>query len=143
MVRARLGDSKTGPLTLWLGSEAELLAGLSRAEGATHVFPEDLTKERLRPFWRGVRAEAGLPGLRIHDLRHTWASQSVMNGMGLTIVGQQLGHQKRETTAVYAHLDAAALSDAAALAAHVMVNAMGFRACAPSLPDGSGVLPGH
>lgn len=55
MVPARLGDSKTGPLTLWLGSEAELLAGLLRAKGATHVFPEGLTEDRLRTFWRGGR----------------------------------------------------------------------------------------
>ena len=134
---ARLGDSKTGPRTLWLGTEAaELLAGLPRAEGAARVFPEDLGKDRLRTFWRGVREEAGLPGLRIHDLRHTWASQGVMNGVGLTTVGRLLGHRKRETTAVYAHLDDAALRDAAAQAAGAIANAMGFRACAPTLPEG-------
>lgn len=134
---ARLEDSKTGPRTLWLGPEAaELLAGLPRAEGAARVFPDDLTTDRLHTFWRGVREEAGLPGLRIHDLRHTWASQGVMNGVGLTTVGRLLGHRKRETTAVYAHLDDAALRDAAAQAAHVIANAMGFRACAPLLPDG-------
>ena len=53
-------------------------------------------------------------GIRIHDARHTYASQGVMNGGGLTAVGKLLGHRKRATTAVYAHLDDATLRDAAA-----------------------------
>ncbi len=113
-----------------------LLAGLPRTESAARVFPDDLNTDRLHAFWRGVREEAGLPGLRIHDLRHTWASQGVMNGVGLTTVGRLLGHRKRETTAVYAHLDDAALQDAAAQAAFVIARAMGFSASAPPLPDG-------
>ena len=65
---ARLEDSKTGPRTVWLGPEAaRLLAELPRAEGAARVFPEDLTSDRLYTFWVGIREEAGLPGLRIHD----------------------------------------------------------------------------
>ena len=103
---ARLEDSKTGPRTVWLGPEAaRLLAALPRAEGAVRVFPEDLTPARLYTFWRAIREEAGLPGLRIHDARHTWASQGVMNGVGLTTAGRLLGHRKRRTTAIYAHLD--------------------------------------
>ncbi len=136
----RLGDSKTGPRTLWLGTEAaELLGGLPRADGAVRVFPDELTTDKLHAFWRGVREEAGLPGLRIHDLRHTWASQGVMNGVGLTTVGRLLGHRRRETTAVYAHLDDAALRDAAAQAASVIARAMGFSAGAPTLPDGGDI----
>ncbi len=136
----RLGDSKTGPRTLWLGTEAaELLGGLPRADGAVRVFPDELTTDKLHAFWRGVREEAGLSGLRIHDLRHTWASQGVMNGVGLTTVGRLLGHRRRETTAVYAHLDDAALRDAAAQAAYVIARAMGFSAGAPTLPDGGDI----
>ena len=86
---ARLEDSKTGPRTVWLGpGAARLLAALPRAEGAARVFPEDLKSARLYTFWRAIREEAGLPGLRIHDARHTWASQGVMNGVGLTTVGR-------------------------------------------------------
>ena len=86
---ARLEDSKTGPRTVWLGPEAaRLLAALPRPEGTARVFPEDLTSARLYTFWRAIREEAGLPGLRIHDARHTWASQGVMNGVGLTTVGE-------------------------------------------------------
>ncbi len=133
---ARLEDSKTGPRTVWLGPEAaRLLAILPRPEGAARVFPEDLTSSRLYTFWVGTREEAGLPGLRIHDCRHTWASQGVMNGVGLTTVGRLLGHRQRETTAIYAHLDDGALRGAAAQAAAVIARAMGYRAEPPPVPD--------
>ena len=132
---------------MWLGPEAaRLLAALPRAEGATRVFPEDLTPNRLYTFWRAIREEAGLPGLRIHDARHTWASQGVMNGVGLTTVGRLLGHRKRRTTAIYAHLDDTALQGAAAQAAAVIAGAMGYKAAPPPLPDeaedgGDGATP--
>ena len=60
------------------------------------------SRNRLYTFRVGIREEAGLPGLRIHDCRHTRASQGVMNGVGLTTVGRLLGHRQRETTAIYA-----------------------------------------
>ena len=129
---ARLEDSKTGPRTVWLRPEAAwLLAALPRPEGAKRVFPEDLTPDRLYTFWCGIRGEAGLPGLRIHDARHTWATQGVMNGVGLTTVGRLLGHRERRTTAIYAHLGDATLRDAAA----VIAGAMGYKAKPPPLPD--------
>ena len=125
----RLEDSKTGPRTLWFGPEAvRLVAALPRAAGAMRLFPEALTPDRLQAVWRGVREDAGLPRLRIHDCRHTFASQGVMNGVGLTTVGKLLGHRRRGTTAIYAHLDDAALQDAAAQAATVIARAMGYRA---------------
>ena len=69
---ARLEDSKTGPRTLWLGPEAaRLVAALPRSKDRARVFPEGLTSARLYTFWCGIREEAGLPGLRIHDCRHT------------------------------------------------------------------------
>ena len=136
---ARLEDSKTGPRTLWFGPEAvRIIASLPRLKGTNRVFPESLTPARLHTFWCGIRAEAGLAGLRIHDLRHTWASQGVMNDVGLTTVGALLGHRHRETTATYAHLDNAALHDAAAQAAGVVARAMGYRAEPPPPPNGAG-----
>ncbi len=132
---ARLEDSKTGPRTVWLGPEAaNVLAALPRAEEAARVFPGNLTPGRFYRFWVGIREEAGLAGLRIHDCRHTWASQGVMNGVGLTTVGRLLGHRQRETTAIYAHLDDAALYDAAAQVANVMARVMDFKETAPELP---------
>ena len=132
---ARLEDSKTGPRTVWLGPTAvRQVAALPRRKGDDQVFPEDLTGSRLYRFWTRVREEAGLPGLRIHDCRHTWASQGVMNGVGLPTVGRLLGHRRRSTTAIYAHLDDTALQDAAAKAAAVIARAMGYRAEPPPLP---------
>ena len=132
---ARLEDSKTGPRTLWFGPEAvAVLAALPRRDGEARVFPDDLTAARLYTFWVGVREEAGLRGVRIHDARHTYASQGVMNGVGLTAVGKLLGHRKRATTAIYVHLDDAALRDAAAQAATVIARAMGYKAASQPLP---------
>ena len=134
---ARLDDTKTGPRTIWFGPEAaRVVAALPQRTSADRdrVFPEDLTGERLYTFWCGLREEAGLPRLRIHDCRHSYASQGVMNGVGLTTVGRLLGHRRRESTAIYAHLDDEALQDAAARAADVIAKAMGYRG-APTPED--------
>ena len=129
---ARLGDSKTGPRTLWLGSEAvRLIASLPTREDDPRVFPADLTSSRLYTFWTGVREKAGLPDVRIHDLRHSFASQGVMNGVGLPTVGRLLGHRRRSTTAIYAHFDDATLQDAATQAAVLIARAMQFRGVVP------------
>ena len=58
----------------------------------------------LQKSWRRIRKKAGLDDLRIHDLRHTFASQAVMNGTPLALVSKLLGHAKITTTMRYAHL---------------------------------------
>ena len=58
---------------------------------------------------------ANLDDVRLHDLRHTFASVAVMNGMSLPIVGALLGHSKPQTTARYAHLASDPLLEAAEL----------------------------
>jgi integrase len=60
----------------------------------------------LQPFWQRVRARAGLKDVRIHDLRHTFASTAVASGQGLPMIGKLLGHTQVQTTARYAHLAA-------------------------------------
>ncbi len=118
MVRAR--GSKTPRLGRARSGSAR------KRQGCERVFPEDLTSARLYAFWTGFR---------IHDCRHTWASQGVMNGVGLTTVGRLLGHRQRETTAIYAHLDDGALRDAAAQAAVLIARAMGYSAEPPPVLD--------
>ena len=131
---ARLADSKTGPRTIWLGPQAaRLAASLPKRENDPRVFPKRLTPARLYTFWTGVREQAGLPGVRIHDLRHSFASQGVMNGVDLPTVGRLLGHRCRATTAIYAHFDDGTLQNAANRAAGVIAQAMRYRAVAPSL----------
>ena len=58
----------------------------------------------LQKPWRRVRKAAGLDDVRIHDLRHTFASEAVMGGESLPMVGRILGHTQAQTTARYAHL---------------------------------------
>ena len=124
----RLVDSKTGPRTIWLGPDAaHVIEQLPRDADAVRVFSRDLTSDYVYRFWCHLREQAQLHGLRIHDCRHTWASQGLINGVGLPTVGRLLGHRRRRTTAIYAHLDDAALHDAAAQTALVIANAMGFK----------------
>ncbi len=67
----------------------------------------------LSTCWRAVCADAKLGGLRLHDLRHTAASQAVMAGKNLPLVGKLLGHRRHRTTAGYAHLADAHLVEVA------------------------------
>ncbi|WP_131194693.1 site-specific integrase [Lichenihabitans psoromatis] len=112
-----LADSKTGPKTVVLGAPAlEVLAGVPRIAGCPFVIAgERLGKPRsdLKRPWAITMRAAGLDGLRIHDLRHTFASHGAAAGMGLTIVGRLLGHADVKTTSRYSHFDADPLRRAA------------------------------
>ncbi len=67
----------------------------------------------LQPFWQRVRARASLNDVRIHDLRHTFASTAVATGQGLPMIGKLLGHMQVQTTARYAHLASGTIKTAA------------------------------
>ena len=104
----RLRDSKTGarmvPLT---PTAARLLDGIARVPGNPWVFPGRRPGRhlvRLRPFWHRVRERAGLEDVRIHDLRHSFASRALAMGESLPMIGRLLGHADVGTTARYAHL---------------------------------------
>ena len=70
-------------------------------------------RSELQKAWQRIRKVAGLEDVRIHDLRHTFASVAVMNGMTLPMIGALLGHSQPRTTARYAHLAADPLREAA------------------------------
>lgn len=70
------------------------------ADGA----PKDQPVQDLRRFWRSVQAEAGLADVRVHDLRHSFASLLVSGGASLEMIGRLLGHTQARTTQRYAHL---------------------------------------
>ena len=78
----------------------------------------------LATCWRAVCADAKLGGLRLHDLRHTAASQAVMAGANLPLVGKLLGHRRHRTTAGYAHLSDAHLLEAAETVGTIIDTAM-------------------
>ena len=105
---ARLPDSKTGAKNLPLSAPAlAVLASLPRFAGNPHVLPGDKTGARfigIQKPWQRVRALAGLPALRLHDLRHAFASAAVAAGDSLFLVGKMLGHRQASTTERYAHL---------------------------------------
>ena len=113
----RLRDSKTGAKVVHLGQPAgEVLEKIERIEGNPWVIVGTKPGARLtdlQPFWQRVRARAGLKDVRIHDLRHTFASTAVASGQGLPMIGKLLGHTQVQTTARYAHLAADPIRDAA------------------------------
>ena len=102
-----LPDSKTGRKTIILNAPA--LAVLNSLEQVGPYVvpgddPEQPRHDLTRP-WDAVTKRAGLSGVRLHDLRHTYASFGACGGLGLPILGRLLGHAQAATTARYAHLD--------------------------------------
>lgn len=104
----RFPDSKTGAKVVPLGAAA--LALLTEMRWETHtgfVFPgrgHEGCTTAVWPVWDRVRQRAGLPGVRIHDLRHSFASVGASGGDSLVVIGALLGHRDTGTTARYAHL---------------------------------------
>lgn len=106
--RVELLGTKTGRSRRTLGVAAvELLQGLARMDGSPYVFPGRSTEVPLveiKHLWHAVRHHAGLDDVRLHDLRHTFASAAVEGGTPLYTTGALLGHRDVKSTARYAHL---------------------------------------
>ena len=112
-----LPDSKTGGRIVPLGPEAlGILASIPREPDNPWVFagrfPGTHRTDLQRP-WRLVRERAGLEDVRLHDLRHSFASRALAVGESLTMIGKLLGHTQVQTTARYAHLARDSIRDAA------------------------------
>lgn len=103
-----LPDSKTGQRPLFLNPAAvELLAGIPRVPDSRFVIAGDEPGQPLRDLqgpWRRIRKLAGIERVRIHDLRHTFASLAASSGASLPMIGKLLGHTQPRTTQRYAHL---------------------------------------
>lgn len=106
----RLPDSKTGAKTVYLNPPAlEVLASIERQHGNPHVIcgrRHGAHLVNVEKPWRRIRERAGIPDVRVHDLRHSFASVAVAGGQSLAIIGRLLGHHETSTTAKYAHLSA-------------------------------------
>lgn len=105
----RLADAKTGPRTVFLSADARAVIERQRTgQEGTFVFPSPVRPGRplsdALSLWPRVRARAGLTGVRLHDLRHTYASQAVMQGIPLPVVARLLGHSEARMTLRYAHV---------------------------------------
>jgi integrase len=103
-----LPDTKTGARRIPLPSAARaVLSTLARVDGNPYVIVGKVAGKHATDFqhpWRRIRERAGLTGVRIHDLRHTYASNAVSSGMPIQMVGRLLGHTQIQTTMRYAHL---------------------------------------
>ena len=107
--RLLLRDTKTGPRTVWLGDEArEILVSIPRAAKQPWIFWNwryESPIKSVQDLWAQVRAQAKLRDVRLHDLRHTFASHAVMGKENLPMIGKLLGHALVASTARYAHFD--------------------------------------
>lgn len=104
----RLQESKTGQKTIYLSAPAlQLLSEIPRIEENPFVIcgkNEGAHLVNIKDPWRKIRKNAGLEDVRIHDLRHNFASTAVASGHHLKIIGSLLGHTDTQTTERYAHL---------------------------------------
>jgi integrase len=122
---ARLPDSKTGAKTIHLPPPAlEVPAGTARVEGNPYVLGARRSTTFIEKPWRVIRQAARLTDVRLHDLRHAFASVAASAGMGLPIIGKMLGHTQAQTTQRYAHLASDPVKAAAAAVAGKIAAAM-------------------
>jgi integrase len=103
-----LPDSKSGPRPIFLnGAALAVLKHMPRLDGSRFLFPgrkDGAPRLKLEKPWAIIRKSAGLDGLRLHDLRHSFASVGAGASLGLPILGKLLGHTLAATTQRYAHL---------------------------------------
>jgi integrase len=137
-----LSDSKTGRKSVILNAPALAVIGALPRLGEYVIQGEHEDKPRsdLKRPWAVVCERAGLAGVRIHDLRHSFASVGVGAGHGLPIVGKLPGHADASSTARYAHLDADPVrraSNSIAAAIEVAMNGKATANTAPSTETGN------
>ena len=112
-----LPDSKTGRKIVYLSERAiEVLKSITHNTKDIFVFPGKDPKQPIRTIrkpWINICKAAGLLDLRLHDLRHSFASFGASGGLSLTVIGALLGHSNPTTTARYAHLAALPIHQAA------------------------------
>ena len=138
----RLRDTKTGarmvPLT---PTAAAVLAGVVRVPRSPWVFAgvtPDRHLSQLSTYWRHARGRCGLEDVRIHDLRHSFASRALALGESLTMIGRLLGHTDVASTARYAHLARDAEKTAVArVGGSIEADILRVRAAAPDGGDRS------
>ena len=138
----RLRDTKTGarmvPLT---PTAAAVLAGVVRVPRSPWVFAgvtPDRHLSQLSTYWRHARGRCGLEDVRIHDLRHSFASRALALGESLTMIGRLLGHTDVGSTARYAHLARDAEKTAVArVGGSIEADILRVRAAAPDGGDRS------
>jgi integrase len=133
-----LPDSKTGRKPVYLSAAAlDVLSSLPRIAGNPHIIAgakDGAPRADLKKPWAALRRVAGLEGVRIHDLRHSFASVGAGASLGLPIIGKLLGHTQAATTHRYAHLDADPMRRAAETIGATISAAMNRKPSADVVP---------
>ena len=125
----RLADSKTGKRDVVVSDEVmELLGRLAQTKGNPRQGLVVCSRQGNKLYslgntWGIVRRLAGIPDVRLHDLRHSVASDAIMNGVPLEVVGKMLGHRNYRTTQRYAHIADQVLREAVNLTSRTIVDA--------------------
>jgi len=126
---AHLAEAKTGPRTVYLGRPVkELLAALPRSDD-DFVFPRDQAEGYAviaYYVWNRIRIFAGLADVRLHDLRHTFASHAAMMCVSQPTIAKMLGHSLFETTDRYTHLSDSSVREAVGRVSAHLARATGF-----------------
>ncbi|NCC61320.1 MAG: DUF4102 domain-containing protein [Verrucomicrobiae bacterium] len=124
----RLQESKTGQKTIYLSAPAlQVLNAIPRIEGNEYVICGQRAGAHLvniKDPWGEIRKNAGLEDVRLHDLRHNFASTAVTAGHHLKVIGALLGHANTKTTERYAHLANDPLQTANEQVSQRILNAM-------------------
>jgi integrase len=123
-----------------LGGAVQLLAGLPSREAGGYVFPGNRPGQPVinaYDAWQRIRARAGLPELRIHSLRHSFASFLLNAGATLFTVGAALGHRSLSSTQRYAHIEHQTVRAAMEFGADAMMMPMGAMAPVEANPAGA------
>ena len=113
----QLRDAKAGPRAVPLSpSAANVLSDLARTKSSEWVIPGQKPGTHLQDLgsiWRRLRERAGLDDVRMHDLRHSFASSALALGESLPMIAKLLGHRRLESTIRYAHLARSGVHEAA------------------------------
>jgi integrase len=105
----------------------DILKGLKRQPNNPYVVAGELEGKHLNNLqkpWQRIRKDCGLEDVRIHDLRHSFASMAAASGMSLPLIGAMLGHTQPQTTAQYVHLMGDPMREAANLVGGAISEAM-------------------
>lgn len=107
------------------GAAVRFLSELRKSSEGEVLFlgPSGRPLSDVKHFWQSVRRQAGLDGVRLHDLRHSFASHLVSSGLSLHVVGKLLGHTQASTTQRYAHVFSEAQREAAEVMGRVFEDA--------------------
>ncbi len=95
---------------MFLSPKAKAIINRQPRSDSPWVFPSPVNREKPRSadsvdgLWKLVRKQAGIEDVRLHDLRHSVASQAVLNGVPLPVVARLLGHSQVSMTLRYAHV---------------------------------------